>query len=432
MSDPVTNVQIEDVLSSIRKLVSEEVRAQTTPLRRPIAEKPADPVDSAPPEKPAPAPVSMLVLTPAHRIAEVTTVDADRDDNASRDDEAALSPDGDGDDLIESGTASDEDAAGFDVDFVEEGDDQDASHSALHDEAIWADQAEQKTAEANVSAEDDGFDIAAFSRELLLNDTSAKDRVAAAFEAAAEATAGPASEATPDDLTPMARFDSGSDYEDEGANAAAALDLPAFADQDAAEALLDDEDEGLTGGGLAASDALLGGPDADANSAPGHPAESEPDDDVVAARAAGAIPSFLRSRGITSMDEPIAEMEPAVSRASATFRTVDPRDDDQEAFSAGTMPWEDHADDPTADALNLRSDDPEEEIDAQVLWTDPDEDAGLAIDATSMIDEDILRDMVAEIVRQELQGALGERITRNVRKLVRREIQRSLTAHDLL
>ena len=32
---------------------------------------------------------------------------------------------------------------------------------------------------------------------------------------------------------------------------------------------------------------------------------------------------------------------------------------------------------------------------------------------------------------EELQGALGERITRNVRKLVRREIQRALTAQDL-
>ena len=36
------------------------------------------------------------------------------------------------------------------------------------------------------------------------------------------------------------------------------------------------------------------------------------------------------------------------------------------------------------------------------------------------LDEDALRDLVADIVRQELQGALGERITRNVRKLVRR------------
>ncbi len=46
------------------------------------------------------------------------------------------------------------------------------------------------------------------------------------------------------------------------------------------------------------------------------------------------------------------------------------------------------------------------------------------------IDEDMLRDMVAEIVRQELQGALGERITRNVRKLVRREIHRVLMSQD--
>lgn len=48
-----------------------------------------------------------------------------------------------------------------------------------------------------------------------------------------------------------------------------------------------------------------------------------------------------------------------------------------------------------------------------------------------MLDEALLREMVSDIVRQELQGALGERITRNVRKLVRREIHRALAAHDL-
>ncbi|MGX0977315.1 hypothetical protein ACSSVY_003043 [Roseovarius sp. MBR-51] len=48
----------------------------------------------------------------------------------------------------------------------------------------------------------------------------------------------------------------------------------------------------------------------------------------------------------------------------------------------------------------------------------------------AVLDEDALRDLVAEIVRQELQGALGERITRNVRKLVRREIHRALTSQD--
>ncbi|MBU2959593.1 hypothetical protein KO516_01885 [Citreicella sp. C3M06] len=51
--------------------------------------------------------------------------------------------------------------------------------------------------------------------------------------------------------------------------------------------------------------------------------------------------------------------------------------------------------------------------------------------AVATIDEEMLRDMVGSIVRQELQGALGERITRNVRKLVRREIHRMLVSHEL-
>ncbi len=51
-------------------------------------------------------------------------------------------------------------------------------------------------------------------------------------------------------------------------------------------------------------------------------------------------------------------------------------------------------------------------------------------DTDTVLDEDTLRDMIAEIVRQELQGALGERITRNVRKLVRREINRALVTRD--
>ncbi len=45
-------------------------------------------------------------------------------------------------------------------------------------------------------------------------------------------------------------------------------------------------------------------------------------------------------------------------------------------------------------------------------------------------DDEELRQMVLEIVRQELNGKLGERITRNVRKLVRREIMRVLNAQD--
>ncbi|WP_112309534.1 hypothetical protein [Pseudogemmobacter bohemicus] len=48
----------------------------------------------------------------------------------------------------------------------------------------------------------------------------------------------------------------------------------------------------------------------------------------------------------------------------------------------------------------------------------------------SWIDEELLRDLVTGIIREELAGTLGERITRNVRKLVRLEVNRALTARD--
>lgn len=46
------------------------------------------------------------------------------------------------------------------------------------------------------------------------------------------------------------------------------------------------------------------------------------------------------------------------------------------------------------------------------------------------IDEDVLQPIVARLIREELQGELGERITRNVRKLVRREILRALNSRE--
>lgn len=47
--------------------------------------------------------------------------------------------------------------------------------------------------------------------------------------------------------------------------------------------------------------------------------------------------------------------------------------------------------------------------------------------APLMADEAAVRRMVAEAIRQELQGALGERITRNLRKLIEAEVARALT-----
>ena len=48
----------------------------------------------------------------------------------------------------------------------------------------------------------------------------------------------------------------------------------------------------------------------------------------------------------------------------------------------------------------------------------------------SILDEDTLRELFSQMIREELQGELGDRITRNVRKLVRREIQRALASRE--
>lgn len=63
-------------------------------------------------------------------------------------------------------------------------------------------------------------------------------------------------------------------------------------------------------------------------------------------------------------------------------------------------------------------------------------DARIAADIAAQnpalpMDEDALRAAVVRILREELAGELGEKITRNVRKLVWREINRVLVVCDL-
>lgn len=50
----------------------------------------------------------------------------------------------------------------------------------------------------------------------------------------------------------------------------------------------------------------------------------------------------------------------------------------------------------------------------------------------AVLDEEMLRQIVAALVREELQGQLGERVTFQVRKLVRAEISRILDERDLI
>jgi hypothetical protein len=76
--------------------------------------------------------------------------------------------------------------------------------------------------------------------------------------------------------------------------------------------------------------------------------------------------------------------------------------------------------------------------DAMQAWADEAEAevmANLQADAqvfpqSMTFDEQVLRDLVRDLIREELQGAFGERITRNVRKLVRAELNRVTAVTD--
>ncbi len=72
-------------------------------------------------------------------------------------------------------------------------------------------------------------------------------------------------------------------------------------------------------------------------------------------------------------------------------------------------------------------------VEAQVLaeLEDRAADAAGALDGDAIYEEEVLRALVRDIIREELQGDLGERITRNIRKLVRAEIGRALAAQAL-
>ncbi|MES0823841.1 hypothetical protein [Ruegeria sp. SCP11] len=67
----------------------------------------------------------------------------------------------------------------------------------------------------------------------------------------------------------------------------------------------------------------------------------------------------------------------------------------------------------------------------QASAEEPKLDEGKVKTASLTLDEDMLRSLIAQVVREELQGVLGQRITRNVRKMVRREIYRALAEQKL-
>lgn len=332
MSDPVTNVEIEDVLSSIRRLVAEGDKAKKREKSRAEAPK-------AQPER--------LVLTPAFRVADDASdsqpVEEPASQYAPQAEEisvaqvvAELAAD-DEDVPLEIITAQDEPAPALDIDVP-------FDRERLEQGDVPFDRAslEATIAELEAAVTDQPDDWEPDGSETDLDPT---------WASAGFASDQPVEDAI--EITDDAAVDT--DMQDSDAKEAAAWD--------AAEV-------------LEASVDPVTPPKA-------APVTSEP---VYTPRASAA-----------------ADPTPASTVPPLSFQRHAPQDSD-----------EDYGDDLRTDAGD---DNP-----------DPELAAYLADDAT--IDEAMLRQLVMEIVREELQGKLGERITRNVRKLVRREIHRVLTSQD--
>jgi hypothetical protein len=110
---------------------------------------------------------------------------------------------------------------------------------------------------------------------------------------------------------------------------------------------------------------------------------------------------------------------------------------EDQAYEGETLDTGDHTDDADEDGEIVMDDMATLAGAAAALSSDDDADHDAAIDAQDdgasdevVLDEDALRAMVAEIVQQELSGALGEKITRNMRKLIRREVHRAISTKE--
>lgn len=158
------------------------------------------------------------------------------------------------------------------------------------------------------------------------------------------------------------------------------------------------------------------------------------------------------------LSEKIAALETAIGNISEHWEPDSPGDGDYSGTEPPAMAWEDdieaeetaeaedfgpdelprpRAPEPAPDTLDIKeqvrrfadSARPVEPARPAAPAKQPEQEPSTALSGEDQfLDEEALRDLVTEIVRAELQGALGERITRNVRKMVRREVARAMEA----
>ncbi|QUJ78093.1 hypothetical protein KDD17_09695 [Sulfitobacter albidus] len=359
MSKPVPHDEVEDVLSSIRRLVSE--------TKRPMAGLRNDAPAPQTPQPEAAEEESRFVLTPALRVAEDPAPMAPTDDAPAplRLGDVALHTELPGESTEHEPQAP---LAQPDEDVVEDvvEDDAGADRTSAHTDVTHTDPADFAAA---------FFDEEGGAPARETSDTVASDEDGFTDD---EAQDEPAEEAFEDDT-----------FDDETLSDAAFDDGPVEEDAPFADASAEAVAVQMQHG--------------DSDAAP----TSEP-----AAADGPRLTSKIAALG-TAIKAIQQDFEPDGSDQAADLSPVD----------VAAMAWED---DVELDGRGAPIEEPQAEA-----THDPDADVDADAGEDQLLDEAALRALVSEIVRSELQGVLGERITRNVRKLVRREIHRALTAQEM-
>jgi len=444
MSNPVTNVEIEDVLSSIRRLVAEGEKTMR---------------DRSAQEEGAVTPPGKLVLTPAHRVPteEAPAPQGARSTPVAHRSDAQPAPVGQSTRPANTPqTAPDEniknDAEGTEVSVKPVFD-----RAKLEAADVPFDRAslEATIAELEAAVNEQQDDFEPDGSEVIPNPDAARNWAEAGFKTGAEPDDNTERHANAEDDEEAARWDAAPvagaprDVPPQGQiidwtaipefePSSPAGPLSAEGETETSEAAAVGADAGIGGGeerqtSARSTEEQLDDPSPEP-SGEAEPDEAAPNDADFLRRSAResvakAVAAHIARQNldaaptITKSNDDVAEDESSGDAPEISFRHNAPdtapqavTKDDAPISHAGAL-----ADPGTAepgDDLRVASDDGLDEALERYLSN------------TGNPQEDALRELVHEMVRDELRGQLGERITRNVRRLVRREIHRMLTSQD--
>jgi hypothetical protein len=379
MSDPVTNAEVEDVLSSIRRLVSEDKRPLQMAQRENVSDR--------------------LVLTPALRVAKDTRY-PDQDDRAEEQGPHYADVQGD--------AVTDNDEAPADVLVLDQPHDALARDTDTPADVSDNDQQAEKENSGTYAFDDPAHDYDADPYNFADDEDNDGEGSKSAFIE------------EPDHAAPESDYDAAAPAQDEH------VPETVEAEQQEAQTQHDEPQLPPTEEAQVADQALSPTSKAAALRAKIEELEAAIGG-ISGSWDVGSEPSALNSSN--SKDamawEDESPEDAITSRMPAYEPEAEPSEQDGFLLSDGLDASPDEGSDQSDHAP--KEDDNSAQVDVKTGVPSA-LDYG---DEDQLIDEEALRDMVSEIVRAELQGALGERITRNVRKLVRREIHRALTAQDL-